>query len=498
MKTDFFNQRNTIFRQIIFVGIVCFIACFVGYYSASRSLVDRLLGDKVNVALLDYADTSNILVLVIRRVLILGVMGISALLGVWAVYKKKYEMLLFGFILTFPFAHTLNSFFFTLIYVDSLGPTSNYLGLTNCLLLLSLFMLIIRESNLIRQAFSKAIPWCFVALFFAGFLTQSYHLGIVNGLIIGYVRIMQPLIFIILVSHVARTKPGLRKIMIVLVVTIAITIFYRIISPSTLVTDPVYQRVGGLGSWTIYGTLLVASIPLAIVLWVTTPKLKLFIVGLIPLTVYEAYLTQTRGAIVALGALGLFAFEKRFRFLIIPLLLAVIWILSSPDPITIQLTGNRLLSLDARVMSNDINWGVRIERNLSALRYIETHPFTGLGLGQPSSETGSQLAFWVYNPYLHWGVAMGIPAMLAFAYMMLQSIFNAIRNFTSETGENKIYQFGILIALTVWVINQFTTGDSLTYLSVPEATLMFYAVIGLILGQQIERESKLVHKRENP
>jgi O-antigen ligase len=141
-------------------------------------------------------------------------------------------------------------------------------------------------------------------------------------------------------------------------------------------------------------------------------------------------------------------------------------------------------------MTNEPNWIGRLSRNAEAWRYILDHPFTGLGLGQVTMEAGSNLPFWTYNPYLHWGAAMGIPAMLAFATMMLLSLFHSIRNYLSEKPELKAYQLGILIALLIWLINQFTTGDSLTYFQPVESILFFYAVIGMILGQRLARETE--------
>lgn len=482
------NNRNL--KYFVVYGLVCLTAIYIGGFIASREVGDKLLGDKVNAAILNHENWNNVLVLIIRRISIFIVGGACVILGIWAIYKKKYEYLFFGYILTFPFASTLNGLFFSINYADSLGPTSNSIEFTSCLLILSFFILAIQDFKGLLQIFSNQISWCFVALGISGLFTQIYHLGFANGLIIIFTRVVQPLIFIILVSCIARSKQGLQKIMLVSLVSIILAIFYRVVSPTEVVTNSALERVGQLGSWTIYGTLLVASVPLAIALWITTPKLRLFIAGFLPLVIYEAYLTQTRGAIAALGTLGLFILEKKLRLLIFPLLIAFFWILSTPDLIKIELTGNRLLSLNPQLLANDANWLVRVNRNLSAMRYIEEHPFLGLGLGQPTRETGIDLAFWVYNPYLHWGVAMGIPAMLAFTYMMFLSTLNAIRNFVFEVREFKIYQLSILISLIIWIINQFTTGDSLTYLSYPEATLMFYFIIGLILGQQLERESK--------
>ena len=84
---------------------------------------------------------------------------------------------------------------------------------------------------------------------------------------------------------------------------------------------------------------------------------------------------------------------------------------------------------------------------------------------------------------------MGILGLLAFVLIMLLSMIQSISNLISETKELKIYQVSILIALVVWLVNQLTTGDSLTYLQPVESVLFFYAVIGMIEGQRVAREN---------
>ena len=80
---------------------------------------------------------------------------------------------------------------------------------------------------------------------------------------------------------------------------------------------------------------------------------------------------------------------------------------------------------------------------------------------------------------------MGILAMLAFSLIMLLSIVQCIVHFRVAAKEFKIYHLSILIALVVWLINQFASGDSLTYMQPVESTLFFYAVIGMVVGQQV-------------
>jgi O-antigen ligase len=209
----------------------------------------------------------------------------------------------------------------------------------------------------------------------------------------------------------------------------------------------------------------------------------------VPLLVWELFLTQTRGAIASLGTLGLLVLEKRLRWpiLILVVLIFLAYIIGIiPIPNNLEFSGRRFLSLDPQIMLKDRNWVTRVDRNKIAIAYILSHPFSGIALGQPPADPKyNEIASWVYNTYLHWGVAMGIPAMLAFTVLMLYLIKNAIRNFIISEKEMKVYQLSILIALLIWLINQFTTADSLTYLSDANSTLFFYAVVGMVLGQSL-------------
>ncbi len=67
---------------------------------------------------------------------------------------------------------------------------------------------------------------------------------------------------------------------------------------------------------------------------------------------------------------------------------------------------------------------------------------------------------------------------------MINSVKDAFYSFMKQNKSHKIYQLSILVCLFIWIFNQFSTGDSLTYLQPIESTFYFYAVIGMIIGQK--------------
>lgn len=404
------------------------------------------------------------------------------LFGVFAL-RRRVEAMTAVLILLLP-ALSGRGLSFVVLYTDVVGSKMT-LNLISGMLLATFLILVARDFAWIRQVVRTWMFGAFIILMLSGLFTQTYHLGPVAGFGVIYVRVVQPMIFIVLVSYFARSKQGLEKLFGCLVASVLSVIVLRYLSP--LQTDPITGRVSAIGSWTIYGTILVAVLPLGICLWVTTKHLWLKI--LLPvaslLIASEVFLTQTRGAILALPVLGLFLIIRRSRgYIVIGILLLLLGGLGLNLNLE-HLSGGRLYTLDPGVLMDDANWLGRLASNTQAWEYIQRHPVTGIGLGTLSMETAYVTGFWTYNPYLAWGVSMGIIAMLAFSLIMLLSVIHTIGSLISEANGAKIYPLSIFISLAAWLINQFTTGDSLTYLQPVESILFFYALIGIIVGQQM-------------
>jgi O-antigen ligase len=327
----------------------------------------------------------------------------------------------------------------------------------------------------------------------SAFLVQSAHLGLSAGFGLALVRAFQPFEILTVFCWVARQPGGIRRGMSLLAGTMALAVVARyaitfLFGPSDTIDPRLGGRVGFIGSYTIYGTMLVAASLLSIALLATprglNERLLWLAVGL--LTLSEMVLTKTRGAYLGLVGLVVYLVRSGSRrwvavFAIVAILAGVLF------GFRLATTSGRVVTLNVHTMLSERNTTIRFERNKAALSYIVHHPFDGLALGRPFVYDGAEIGSWVYNPYLAWGVAAGILALLAFAVLMGWSLVRATKTMRRASGDSRILFAGLLAALVAWLVNQWTTGDSLTYLQRPEAGLFFYALIGIIAGSQIRQ-----------
>jgi O-antigen ligase len=250
-------------------------------------------------------------------------------------------------------------------------------------------------------------------------------------------------------------------------------------------------RAYSIGSWTIYGTILAATIAPVIALLFSSKKItsKMLLVLSAVIIIIEIFNTQTRGAIYGLYMFVLYALAKNYRrqIIVFVIIMISVQLLGYFNILEYEIGAGRMVSFNYQTMLMEPNVIGRLDRLNDAWVYIISHPFSGLGLGQPTSDSGPQLPLWTYSPYLAWGVSMGLFAMIAFVLIMLFSLRQSIKNYFIATDDKKIYPLTVFVMLVVWIVNQFTTGDSLTYLQSIESVLYFYAVIGIILGQQVGR-----------
>jgi O-antigen ligase len=242
-------------------------------------------------------------------------------------------------------------------------------------------------------------------------------------------------------------------------------------------------RAAAIGSRTIYGTILAATVMLIVglALYSRSKWVSACWIALIPIAIVELLATQTRGAVGGLAAVTAFILVRDYRARsavaaavlgLTFLLSGVVW--TTPD--------GRTLALNWSVIVSDPNWLIRVARNQQAVDYVLAHPFTGLGMGHASSSGDAAIAQWVYNPYLAWGVSFGIPALLAFAGLMVVTAIDSFSAVFRTLDRERFLRIGVLAALGAWVVNQFTTGDSLLYLQASEAVFFFWGVVGMVLG----------------
>lgn len=370
-------------------------------------------------------------------------------------------------------------------YTDPSGGRTAF-TFTSAVLLLCFLAVLSSDRFALSRIIGSAPGVALMVIGVSLFLVQSWHLGLSAGFGIALIRAFQPFEILTVFCWVARRPGGIRRAMSLLAGAMAFAVLGRyaitfLFGSSDTVDPRLGGRVSFIGSYTIYGTMLVAASMVSIALLATaraqSDRLRWLAVGL--LTLSEMALTKTRGAY--LGLVGLVVYLVRSgsrRWVAIFAIVAIVFgILLG---FRLETTSGRALTLNMHTMLTERNTTVRFERNSAALSYVVDHPFDGLALGKPFIYHGAEIGSWVYNPYLAWGVAAGIPALLAFAVLMGWSLVRATRTMLGASGDSRILFAGLLAALVAWLVNQWTTGDSMTYLQRPEAGLFFYALIGII------------------
>lgn len=475
---DLHNQRFSFNFKIIISVCVLYLAYRVAVFIAAGGFDDHI--DR----LLDSPDILSFLGLLSQQLL----KFIGLIIFAVAVYKLRVDIITAIFILFLSVSNFVNLSIFK-FYTDSIGGVTE-LNLKGVLLLIGLVVLYIRDYGWIKSVMKNEIFWPFFIIVFCGLFTQTYNIGFKEGVGIVFVKVIQPMIFMVMISYVARSIEGLRLLFCCSIISLVFFALCRLVL-NVGYEDPLTGRIFGIGSWTIYGTLAAGVLPFAYCMWRKTEYLwvKILLIGSSLLMINEVFSTQTRGALAAIPLMGalLLLENKRskivFAVIVLSLLSSSLYLGS--NIFEYELPDRRVLSISINKNLQEANFVERLERNAEAIEYIARHPISGVGLGKPTSESGTNLAFWVYNPYLHFGVAMGVLAMLAFAFSMFHAVSSMIRNLRYEMQSHKIYQLSIFASLSAWMLNQFTTGDSLLYLQPLESILFFYAVIGMIIGQSI-------------
>lgn len=382
-------------------------------------------------------------------------------------------------------------------YTDPYGFVNSF-DLSNLLLAIVFIGLLVKEQAFTTRFLRTPIFAAFYVLFACAVVTQVWYLGFVAGFGLAYAHVLQPVMVVALLAYLGRSQSSLRRSFVWLIGTVVLAIGLRYAASSTLGAGWVSAvgansgggvRVFGLGSWTIYGTICASILPLVVALLIVdrsdAERVALVLVALV--TVKEVLATGTRGAVLGFAAVLVFFLQGRARRWVMPLA-GVALVGVAAFGLRGEFSGSRALTLNIGTVLSQPNTQVRFERNLAAIHYITEHPLSGSGLGLPLRVDGTDIGTWVYNPYLHWGVATGLIGLLAFATIVGVSVVYSIGNWQASSGNLRTLHIGLTAALVVWLINQFTTGDSLTYLQSVEATFFFYAIVGLILGSRLSRQ----------
>jgi O-antigen ligase len=385
-------------------------------------------------------------------------------------------------------------------YTDPNGIRNSF-GVSSLLLAIVFIALLAKEGAFVARFLRTPMFVAFYVLFACAVLSQVWYLGFVPGVGLAYDRVLQPMMVVALMGYLGRSQSGLRRAFLWIIGAVALAISLRYAAGVALGPDSVssvvdaaggVRRVGALGSWTIYGTICASILPLIVSLVAVdrrrSERVALVLVGLV--TVKEVLATGTRGAILGFVALLVFLLRRRARWWMVALVAAVL-VGAVAFGFRAGFSESRALSFDVGTMLSEPNTRGRFERNLAAIHYIAERPLSGSGLGLPLRVDGTDIGTWVYNPYLAWGVAMGLIALLAFAAIVGMSVVYSIGNWRASSGNFRTLQVGLTASLLVWLLNQFTTGDSLTYLQSAQASFFFYAILGLILGSRLGRQRHL-------
>jgi hypothetical protein len=393
--------------------------------------------------------------------------------------KGDINKLSASFLLIIPFSGNIFSYKICTFYTDFIGDQTVF-GFKSVILCI-IFAKFLYQSRWNFCFIKNPIYFAFLIMIACGLYTQITNLNFFAGLGLTFVRIIQPLMFVIILNYICATSKGLKTIFVSIILSIAISLLLRRFSPITE-----HGRVEYFVSWTLYGTVIASTLPFVFA-FLAHERRKIpeaLFISYISVSLFEVFLTKTRGAILSIPLLGLFLLRKKPLFAYFILVITPLALLVSTDLAQMHDFQGRVFSLNPIDYLQDPNWFGRIDRNAEAMQYIFLHPVGGLGLGAPSYNTGFQLAFWVYNPYLHWGVSMGIFCMISFAIITSLSLVYAYQNCVAAKEKDKIFELAIFISLLIWILNQLTTGDSLTYVHPWEWTIFYYCPIGMILGQK--------------
>lgn len=432
--------------------------------------------------------------------LLLG--AVAALFGIWTVAlmvrgRATALTVLATVLLGFPYALVIQPFL--VLYRDSFGYTTG-ITLSSVLLLAAFVTALVekREGSRVPGR-SEPVLWLLGIIALVGLLTQSVHIGVLPAIGVAYVRVAQPIMFVWLIASMVRREGSLRPAVLALVAAAAVGLFTRVAleaAGAQLLTNT-QGRAASIGTWTIYGTIMAATVMLLIALAVHSRPVAisgLWTLG-IPIALAELFATQTRGAILGLVAASAFILARKQRLSVVILTATVVAIVLVSG-IGLEQGAGRPLTLDAKEMISQPNAISRFVRNAMAIDYIVENPLAGLGLGRPTRSDQADLSVWVDNPYLAWGVAFGLPALLAFLGVMILTVRGAVRSVRRSHDREQYLRIGVLAALGVWIVNQFTTGDSLTYLQSIDAALFFYGIVGMVLGSEwLDRDALVPGER---
>jgi putative inorganic carbon (HCO3(-)) transporter len=204
------------------------------------------------------------------------------------------------------------------------------------------------------------------------------------------------------------------------------------------------------------------------------------------------FMTGSRAALAGLLVVILAVVVIRSRRLLWAWVVAVVLLSTS-----ILASGqfSRLIGFFVHDEGIDTKLASRLDIWSSALRGIQDHFFTGIGLGVFNQVVPARYPYHVvgisfpvsqaHNLFLDIGLAIGIPGLIGFVLLLVGCLMLAIRHLI-RGGEGTPVALGIIGSLVVYLVFGFTDSISL---SVPTSFIVWLWSCSLVLIYEIGRKS---------
>jgi len=330
-------------------------------------------------------------------------------------------------------------------------------------------------------------------------LSQFVGLPDTFGFLIGFTKVLQPFLFMIIVAFIFykfSTKADILIIWIISSIIFAALFAYLTIEQINIEADIVRFGGGPSGSPTMWAancaTWAIAGLAGYFIFEQRTRRL-LSGVGFILLGLIVVY-TQTRGPLLYLCfGVGifviLFSFKEKGSAILMSMVIALA-VLGAFDYVKAVIGLRGIPSISE--MTSDPTFVGRIMRNEEALSLFFQHPFVGTPIGYPmSGAPGSpsyEVYFYIYNTPLAWATYGGIMCGLSFCIINAAIFFRGIKFAFKTVGPRKDIALlrnttlGLLAALFCWFIDFFTTANNLLWGHPFTSVIYYYIILGALVG----------------
>lgn len=469
--------QNEYFMKIILKRILLTVFIII-YAFISYSFIDLLYS-------LEGAKTFGLIFIILSIVLFLVCVSVF----IFSALHEKFSMCLGMLICILPFSSKIPIKY--IVYIDNAGR-NNFFTLV-CFLIVLLVTFIVLNTKLKYQDIfvnfrtNKGLCLALFGLFTSCLVTQVINLGLISGLSIVLLRIGIPSIFFFCTLLSIKNYKDLYVIFGCIIVSMLIAILMSNIGTTIKLSDSGLAgmlvkraQVEGFASWTMFGTLLSLTLPLCMFFYLDSGKIliKIFMISIFSIFMYEIIITHTRGSIISSITLLTILLHNKTKkyyntnsfwcYLLITILTA--------GPIVYQEIFMRAWASD---MLYDTSVNARFERILSAIEYIKHNPIIGIGFGKPQGVYSEEIAYYIYNGYLSWWVFSGLFGMLFFLYIHYKATQVCFSHTLSLDKNEFLVGITMLLIMIGWLINQMITADQLTYFHSVESVCYFYIHIGI-------------------